>query len=242
MDAGNTHELLQTRELFDRLMKRVNTCIPGRIQSFDSDTQTCVVTPAVKPRVWLDGETTDITPPTLHNVPLVFPFAPVSGFALTIPVRAGDPCLLVFSQRCIDNWHQLGGIQSAETGGVGARHHDINDGFAILCAPPIPDVLTGWCEDGIEIRNRARTVRMTIRDDGVEVDGPTVFLKPVTFEQTVNVKGVTTLEAAAVMKAATTFEAAVALQSTITSAQNVELGTHHHGGVEPGSGISGDPE
>lgn len=174
--------LAQARELFDSMMRRVNTCIPGLIESFDPATQTAKVSPAIKSRFFADGQVTDVQLPRIINVPLVFPFAATAGFALTLPVQAGDPCLLVFSQRAIDNWHQHGGIQSCETNATGARHHSLNDAFALACAPPLTEVLGSWCEDGIELRNRARTVRVTVRDAGLEFDGPATFLKDVIFQ------------------------------------------------------------
>lgn len=183
--------LLQARELFDSMMRRVNTCIPGRIDAFDPATQTAIVTPAIMGRMFADGVPSDIQLPPVISVPLVFPFAATAGFALTLPVQSGDPCLLVFSQRCIDNWHQLGGVQPAETNAAGARHHSINDAFALACAPPLTVVLGDWCADGIELRNRARTVRVTVRDSGLEFDGPTSFLKPVTFhDQMIDKNGI----------------------------------------------------
>ena len=212
MDTRFSDDILQARELFDRLMKRINTAIPGRIDLFDPATQTCTVTPAVKSRIYSpDGTTSDVDLPSLVNVPLVFPFAVTAGFALTLPVQPGDSCLLIFSQRCIDNWWQNGGVQPAETGAIGARHHDLNDGFAILCGGPLPSVLGAWCGDGIEIRNRARTVRLTLRDSGVEVAGPVIFKSDVTF------------------------------QGAMTDKNGIDHSTHKHTGVQTGGGTSGVP-
>lgn len=214
--------LMQARELFDSMMRRVNTCIPGRIDAFDPVTQTATVTPAVMGRFYADGVVQDVLPPPIANVPLVFPFAASAGFALTLPVQAGDPCLLVFSQRAIDNWHQLGGVQSAETGATGARHHNINDAFALACAPPLTEVLGAWCEDGIELRNRARTVRVTVRDSGLEFDGPATFLQPVTFEST------------------TLHTGAASFQAAITTSNSIDLTSHVH--TDPQGGTTGVPQ
>ena len=225
--------LLQAREMFDSMMRRVNTCIPGRIDSFDPATQTARVTPAIKGRFYADSQATDIQLPPVFNVPLVFPFAATAGFALTLPIQQGNPCLLVFTQRAIDNWHKLGGVQSAETGATGARHHSLNDAFALACAPPLTQVLGSWCEDGIELRNRARTVRVTVRDDGLEFDGPASFLKPVTFHETVEVMGVTTLDAGLTVTGATVFN------GSITTSAGVDLTAHKH--TDPQGGQTGVP-
>lgn len=158
---------VQGREIIDRAMRGINTAIPGKIISFDPSTQTATVQPGVKMKTRIDGEEGHEAPPNILNAPVLFPFASTSGFALTIPIQAGDPCLLVFSQRSIDNWHDRGGVQPTEEG-VGSRHHDITDAFVILAPAPKPNVLGSWQSDGIELRNRARDVYLKITDDGIE--------------------------------------------------------------------------
>jgi hypothetical protein len=87
----------------------------------------------------------------------VIPFGSTAGFGITIPISAGDPVLLVFSQRAIDNWVDFGGIQ-APVGGVSCRHHDLTDAFALLMSATTAGGAFGeWDADGISIRNRAKT-------------------------------------------------------------------------------------
>jgi hypothetical protein len=227
MDTRCSNDIIERRELFDRMMKRINTAIPGQIASFDPATQTCSVTPAIKVRLYLDGKSSDAQLPTYSHVPLIFPFAIGAGFAVTLPVSVGDSCLLIFSQRCIDNWYQHGGIQPVEAGTIGARHHDMNDGFALICGGALPNVLGSWCTDGIELRNRARTVRVTVRDSGLEFDGPASFLKPVTFHDTIDAKSTST------------FEAAATFQAAITDKNGIDHTLHKH--ADPQGGVVGVP-
>jgi len=168
MDTTGAPQEAQLREILDRAMSRLNTCLPGTIDSFDAATQTVTVTPAIQMKVLLGDSETFMDLPQITNVPLVFPFAATAGFALTLPVRKGDPCLLVFSQRAIDNWHNMGGSQPPESG-VGVRHHDLTDAFAIFAPSPLTQVLGEWEADGIEIRNRDKTSRVTVKDASVEV-------------------------------------------------------------------------
>lgn len=49
------------------------------------------------------------------------------GFALTFPVAAGDECLVVFADACIDSWWQSGGVQNQAE----KRRHDLSDGIVI---------------------------------------------------------------------------------------------------------------
>lgn len=167
---------VQVREIVDRALYRLNTCIPGVVETFDATTQTATVRPAIQMRTRVDGVDGVLDMPPIIRAPLVFPYVATAGFALTLPVQAGDPCLLLFSQRAIDNWHDLGGTQPPETGAVGSRHHDLTDALVLLAPAPIPAVLSGWVADGIELRNADQTSRITVRDAEVVVEvGPTTL-------------------------------------------------------------------
>ena len=63
--------------------------------------------------------------PRLDEVPVVFPYSGTKG--ITFPLEDGDPCLLVFSQRSIDDWVTL----KLEAPVTDSRLHDINDAFCI---------------------------------------------------------------------------------------------------------------
>lgn len=170
MIIAHMSEIDQQREMIDRMMYRVNTCIPGVIDHFYPATQTARVIPAIQTRmVDHNGKQTLVDMPAILTVPVCFPFGISAGYALTIPITKGDPCILVFSQRCIDNWYENGGIQPPETTGVLSRHHDMNDAFAFVCAPPKPDALLDWLMDGMEIRNKDRKRRVTVSDNGIEI-------------------------------------------------------------------------
>lgn len=219
MDATITNPVLQRRELVDRMLKRVNTAIPGRIDSFDPNRGTCSVTPAVQARTFINGASADVTLPQLQDVPLWIDADTGNGLLITRPVLPGQPCLLVVSQRCIDNWWANGDVQSAEAGGIGARHHDLNDAIAFPLGSPLPfaQTIQDWCQDGIEVRNLSRTVRITLRNGGIEVEGDTTFLSP------------------------THFMAPVDFQSTFTDRMGIEHTVHLHGNVMNGGGKSGKP-
>jgi hypothetical protein len=175
MDLRIATETIQIKEIVDRGLSRLNTAIPGEISSFDAATQTVTVIPAIRMKLQIDGVTTYVDLPPIINAPIVFPFVAVAGFALTVPVRTGDPCLIIFSQRAVDSWFQLGGIQNPEEG-PGVRHHDLTDAFVLLAPSPSPDVLGAWEANGIEIRNRDKNTHVTVRDHVVvAVAGPSTL-------------------------------------------------------------------
>lgn len=168
MDCRSADPLTQQRELIDRLMLGLNTAMPGVIDAFDEDTQTATVLPAIQMKTNIDGEVNYIDLPPILNVPVLFPFVSTAGFALTFPVKRGDNCLLIFSQRGIDNWHASGGVQPPEEG-VGVRHHDLTDAFAIFAPSPLTETLGSWETEGIELRNREKNSRITLKDATIEV-------------------------------------------------------------------------
>jgi hypothetical protein len=172
MDFRFASEHFQQREMMERAISRINTCMPGEIVSFDSGMQTAIVQPGIQQKIIDNGEIIYRNLPQIINVPVVFPTA--GGFALTFPVKPGDPCLLVFGQRAIDNWLDHGGVQPPEQDIPGARHHDLTDAFAIIGVLPNPDALGAWNTAGAELRNRARNNRVTVENDKIEiVSGPT---------------------------------------------------------------------
>ena len=168
MDFRAADSTAQLREVIHRALAGLNTCVPGEIQAFDSATQLVTVTPAIQARISLDGEITYRNLPAIIHAPLVFPFASVAGFAMTLPVRKGDPCLILFSQRAMDNWLEKGGIQPPEEG-IDGRQHALTDAVVLAAPSPLPGVLGSWEANGIELRNRAKTARVTLRGEEVEI-------------------------------------------------------------------------
>lgn len=135
------------------------TALPGIIQSFNAEKMTVEVQPSIQgvlsdPKT---GAATNVNLPLLVDCPVIFPSA--GGFALTLPIKPGDECLVIFASRCIDAWWQNGGIQPPMV----YRMHDLSDGFAIPGIRSQPRVLP----------NISTTTAQLRTDDGatyVEVD------------------------------------------------------------------------
>jgi len=115
------------RAALDGRQAQIQTAMPGIIQSYDAERQTCTVQPAIKGRVESpDGSVASVALPLLVDVPVIFPSG--GGMSFTFPVHEGDECLVVFASRCIDAWWQSGGVQEP----LAARMHDLSDGFALV--------------------------------------------------------------------------------------------------------------
>lgn len=126
---------------------KIQTAVPGIIQSFDPQSMTCTVQPAISGQVRDEsGGLTGVELPLLVDCPVQFPAG--GGCTLTFPVKSDDECLVVFSSRCIDAWWQSGGIQVQPE----LRMHDLSDGFALLGFRSQPRVIGGISGTAAQLR------------------------------------------------------------------------------------------
>jgi len=146
-------------------LKDLHTCLPGIIVSFDPVTQTASVQPAVQ-RVFTDRGAVNL--PVCVDVPVAFPGG--GDFWLTFPVKHGDECILLFSERAIDYWHVNGGTQlPAEY-----RLHDLSDGLAQVGLNSQPKRLSDLQMDGAELRTRDRGTYLRLTNGTIYLHGNVV--------------------------------------------------------------------
>ena len=108
------------------ILSSLHCALPGIVVSFDAETQTAAVQPAVK-RVLCHPERSegsprrsDVSLPLLHDVPVFMP--------VPFDVRPGDLCLLVFADCDIDAWLETGNAEKTASG----RMHSLSDAFAFV--------------------------------------------------------------------------------------------------------------
>lgn len=130
---------------------------PGIVESYDPATQTATVKPTLpRPSLTRDGyEFLDL--PVLPRVPVVFPRA--GGFFLSFPVAKGDRVMLVFMDRSLDQWIELGREGDPRDG----RTHDLSDAVALVGLYPVSEPLAD-----------AHAANMVLGKDG----GGQIHLKP----------------------------------------------------------------
>lgn len=146
----------------DGRLKDLHTCLPGIIASFDPDTQTASVQPAIQ-RIFTEKGAVNL--PLCVDVPVAFPGG--GDFFLTFPVKAGDECILLFSERAIDNWHASGGTQTPAE----YRLHDLSDGIAIVGLNSQPHKLAALQMTGAELRTRSRSTYIRLEDGTIFIKG-----------------------------------------------------------------------
>jgi hypothetical protein len=84
----------------DSRMKNIHTCLPGKIETYNSTTRKATVKIQIKPRMINDDTTLSIPP--IPDVPVVFPSC--AKFTLEFPLEKGDGCLILFSEEGIGSY------------------------------------------------------------------------------------------------------------------------------------------
>jgi phage baseplate assembly protein gpV len=149
------------KKAFDNFAFGLRCASPGIIESFNAEKQTAQVRIAITERIRINGAISTEIIPLLVDVPVCFPTA--GGFSLTVPVKAQDECLVVFSDTCFDAWYQSGGIQNQ----MSLRRHDLSDAFAIVGINSQPNKLPNYSVGSIQLRNDAGTNYIEISEDRI---------------------------------------------------------------------------
>lgn len=139
--------------------KGIWSAMPGIIQSFNPEQQTATVQIAIQMKINpIDKsdsvEYVDIKP--LLDCPVFFPSG--GNVTMTLPLKLGDECLVVFASRCIDNWWKNGGYQNRQ---FEFRMHDLSDGFVFAGFSSLPNVLSSISTTSLQIKSN---------DGGVVID------------------------------------------------------------------------
>lgn len=220
MDNRSQSETDALKTMIRRMIAQARTSVPATVSSFDEDTQMVTAVPNIRKIQTIDGQQTNIEMPPVINVPLVFPHSQTAGFALTMPVNKGDQVLLIVADRSIDRWVEFSGVQNPVEG-IESRTHDITDSLAIIGATPNPQALSDYQMDGLELRNKDRTLSIKITNDKILMTAGTK-----TF--TINKDGDMDTDA----DIRTTGD---------VFADTVSLKTHTHGGVQAGGDDTDQP-
>lgn len=132
---------------------QLRVAIPAIIESFDAGKQTVSVQPAITENIQVGEEAAKATKlPILTDIPICFPRA--GGYSITLPIKKGDECLLVFADMCIDGWWQSGGVQDQ----METRRHDLSDAFAIIGTTSQPQKVNAYSSENLQIRTDSQNI------------------------------------------------------------------------------------
>lgn len=209
-------------------------CVPARVASFDSVTQTVIAEPMISAE-GNDGQRVPLPP--VADVPIL----QLGGgeFVITFNPVVGDPCLLLVSDRCIDGWFETGENRIPSD----FRQNDLSDCLAIVGFRPKPMAIKNWMS-GCTIRKVDGSYYINLADNGnVTVKALKLLVDSENSEFTGNVKIGKTLY----VTGGTTFIGDVNGANAIARFKdaviaNITYSGHRHGGVETGGGTSAGPQ
>lgn len=239
--AGGEQQAMKV--LSDTIFSMLRVSMPGIIQSFDPIACTCTVQPAISGQVANEaGEFKSAPLPLLVDVPVVFPRG--GGCTITFPVKAGDECLVVFSDRCIDFWWQNGGVQEP----VDPRQHDLSDAFAFIGPQSQAEVIGNISTSTLQMRtdDGAAYIELDPNSHAVNIVAPgglNVTTPLAKFSAAVTINGLLTWMGGMVGSLATGTAAkitgAIEFIGSLKSNGKDISDSHTHSGVQTGTGNSG---
>ena len=147
------------RQAIEDRLAEVHVMLPGRIDAYDATLQKADVEPLIRRlQSTVDGEISEKLP-VIPGVPVVFPRA--GGFKITMPVNAGDRCMLVFCERSIETYQTGQGRRGDDTTLIKQTDpdtfemHNLSDPVAIL----------GWYNDAEALSPAPHATDMVIGNE-----------------------------------------------------------------------------
>ena len=151
--------------------------LPARIVEYFKETQTATIQISAEGIHSSSSEIsqTKIREP-IEDVPVHTPSG--GGWALTVPIKKGDTCLIVFSQIGYDHWLFKDEDVAGKLAGLPQpwlnRQFSVDDGFAFVGFNTLPRAIGNYTDDGSQWRNEDTTQSIHLKDDlSITVDSPT---------------------------------------------------------------------
>jgi hypothetical protein len=146
------------RQIMSQMSDSLCVSLPGKIESYDSITQTADVK---------DGNEEKVEIPVISKVPVAFSRG--GGHFMSFPLQKGDNVFLIFCDRSIDDfWFSDG---SAPMDQNDFRTHDLSDAVAIPAFYPSTKSITDLIgndgvfgkERGAQVRSKGDTIEVTTK-------------------------------------------------------------------------------
>lgn len=132
------------------VMLSINCHQVGEIVSFDPSTQTAEV--QIKMLRMMNGELKQY--PVLVDCPCVV----LTGGkgCLTLPIQAGDSCLVLFNDKDLDNWYAGGQTVAPRK----ERSHDFADAIALVGIRNKQNEIEDYLQHGVELKYGKSTIKL----------------------------------------------------------------------------------
>ena len=227
-DVSHKSVTTTLRGILEKWTTQLYTCLPGVIDSFEPTTRRVRVQPALN-TLYTDG--TYGPRPLLVNVPVMTPFA--DQFIMTLPLKAGNPVLLLFSMFGMTAFKKSFAVSDPHA----TRLFDQSDavalpGFGSLTIEPATVT-------GLALQTLDGTKSIRLERDRIELHAhPTALVGKVRVimrEDRLELRvGTSLLEVT---------ETGIEITSGTLTHNGVNIGdTHTHGGVDPGTASTTGPQ
>lgn len=149
------------QEMAEGMVNCIHTAIPSSVVDFDPSTCLATVSPAMK---YTKPDGSKIDYPNVSGVPVYFPQGAGQKASIAYPVKPGDGCLLIVSERALDYW-----MYQRETSTD--LRYDLTNSIALvgLFVKPGPGVQKACDENAVVVM--AGSVVLTVKPERVEIDG-----------------------------------------------------------------------
>jgi hypothetical protein len=169
LTTSRTPDLIEVlRQIMSQIGDQLCVSLPGKIESYDSVTQTADVKPLLsKSIVDKDGNEEKVEIPVISKVPVAFSRG--GGHFMSFPLEKGDNVFLIFCDRSIDDfWFSDG---SSPMDQIDFRTHDLSDAVAIPAFYPSSKSITDLIgndgvfgkEKGTQVRSKGDTIEVTTK-------------------------------------------------------------------------------
>jgi len=109
--------------LKNKILDSVNVCLPGIIESWDFQSQKAIIKIDSKK---IEDNNEAIEYPVISGVPIITPSS--GGAFISMPIKRGDSCLVLFTDKDITNWLLGASNQTPNS----KRMHSLSDAVAIM--------------------------------------------------------------------------------------------------------------
>ena len=229
-------------------LKQVHTALPGIVTAYAPATRRAQVQIAINKLIGSRFEHESVPRPVLQNVPVVTPGG--GGYLVHVPLEAGDPVMLIFSERGLDAFKATFERSDPPIGAMFSERDAVCfPGFGALEIETPADGISIQAEDGssyVEVHDDRVRAKWGENQVDVDVDGTTVT-------GNLRVTGETTLEGDVTAEANADVQGNLDVDGTGdvgglfrandsgSQVGGVTVKTHVHTGVQTGGGVSGPP-
>lgn len=168
----------------DDISSKLYCALPAIVESVNFENQTLEASPVtIMKRTNDAGMVTDFKLPLLVDVP--FQCYKGGDYSITVPVKQGDECLIIFTDVDFSAWFQNGGFNYAEH----SFQHAYSNAMALVGFSSEVKAIKNYNPNAIEIRNADASEKISLSAGNITLKSATI-----TLDGEVTTTGTTTIQ------------------------------------------------